>query len=178
MAAGLTNIFFFGVVIILYMGVCYGGSDDKNNEYNALNLSMNNFKKAKIELEKQIEKCDRNKTGISKNVLKDIKLTDDEWKISLFVLSSKAEDICERGTRGDFVIAVSIYRETAKHYGKKATLTDPYSENMMFGHYWKKLEMKAKYLNIPEKKRKKLESISKFSKPFHLFKTLTNLGIE
>ncbi|MCF6236925.1 MAG: hypothetical protein L3J70_11245 [Gammaproteobacteria bacterium] len=177
MAVKLTSSFFLVIILAIFSGSCNGQSSNLD-ETDAFNISINNFKKAKINLEKKIEECDKNRIIISKNAFKNVELTNEEWKVSLFVLSAKAEDSCEQGKRGEFVVAASIYRETAKHYEKKATLADPYSENLMFGHYWKKLEMEAKYLNVSKKKRNLLENLSEINKPFHLFETLSNLGVE
>jgi len=114
---------------------------------------------------------------VPSSLFESIDLTKQELKIALFVLSNKAEDACDESATGKFLIALSIYKTTAKHYGKAAELALPYSEDLLFGHYWGQLEAEAKYLNISKDQREILESIPELQQPFHPFKTLSKSGV-
>jgi len=139
----------------------------------AFELSLQKFKIAKENLERKIEECEKKKITVPPSAFKSLNINREELKTALFVLSNKAEDSCEKGLRGKFVIATSIYRTTAKHYKKPATSAFSYSEDLLFGHYWGKLEFEARYLEISDEQRKKLERIPELKKPFHLIKTLS-----
>lgn len=154
----------------------YATENINSFELKSFELSLKNFELAKTNLENKIEECEKKKIIVPETIFRGLILTKEEWKIALYVLSSRAEDVCELGKRGDCVIAASIYRTTAKHYNRDAKSATPYSEDLLFGHYWKKLELEAQYLNIPNKKRKKLEKIPQFQKPFYLFETLSILN--
>jgi len=140
-------------------------------------LTLNKFEIAKMQLEEKIEKCRKGKVTIPKEVFEGLNLTDKEWKVALFVLGDKAEDACEAGKRGAFVVAASVYRATSRHYHREPVAAISYSEDKLFGHYWKKMESEVDYLKIPKEKRNRLELIPQIQKPFHLFETLTELGI-
>ena len=176
MVVKLINPVLLVFTTIIFTGSCVAESSDSYTT-DAFELSLKKFEIAKANLEKKIEECEKKKVIVSENVFKGLDLTKEEWKIALYVLNDRAEDACEEGKRGEFVIATSIYRTTAKHYKLKATFASAYSEDLLFGHYWMKLESEALYLNISSKKREMLEKISQFQKPFHLFKALSTLDV-
>lgn len=176
MAVKLTNLILLVFTVIIFTESCVA-ENFSSYEKNAFELSLKKFEIAKTNLEIKIEECEKKKIIISENVFKELSLTKEEWKVALFVLSNRAEDACEVGKRGEFVVAASIYRTTAKHYSLDAASASPYSEDLLFGHYWKKLELEVQYLDIPKEKRKTLEKIPQLQKPFHLFKTLSKLNV-
>ena len=138
-------------------------------------LALQKFELADGNLEKKIDECEDKKIIVPPSVFKSVDLTEMEFKIALFVLHNRAEDACDEDLRGKFLIALGIYKTTAKHYGKAAKLALPYSEDLLFGHYWRRLESEARYLEIKKDQREMLESIPQLQQPFHLFETLSKL---
>ncbi len=176
MAVDLTRII---IILLLLSSNTYSQDEPEFYEKRALELAQHRFEIAKNSLNQKINECEKIKTVVPSSLLIPINLTMKELKIALFVLNNRAEDLCEKDMRGNFVIATSIYRTTAEHYRQKGkekeSLTLPYSEDLLFGHYWGKLELEAQYLEIDTKKRIIMENISQLKKPFHLFETLSKM---
>lgn len=174
MAAELTK---FIVIVFSLLIISQACAAEKSRllEERTLELSLQKFELAKSNLERKVDECEKKKITVPPSVFKSVNLTKMELKIALFVLHNRAEDACDEVLRGKFVIAASIYRTTATHYQKKATSALPYSEDMLFGHYWQRVESEAQYLVISNRQREILESIPQLQKPFHLFQTLSKL---
>lgn len=165
------------VVVFLATSSACVANDSRHLGEPALDLASKNFELAKNNLEKRIDECELKKVTVPASAFKAVTLTEKELKVALLVLHNRVEDACDEKARGRFVLAASIYRITAKHYQKTATSALPYSEDMLFGHYWQRLESEAEYLQMNIKQRALLESIPQLKKPFRLFDTLSQLNI-
>lgn len=155
--------------------VCATKQPNVTTTEDTLDLALQKFELAKRNFEIKLAECESKKTSIPPSAFESVNLTKTELKIALFVLHNRAEDACDEEMRGKFLIALSVYRATAKHYNKAATLALPYTEDMLFGHHWRRIEAAAQYLEIDKNQRKILENIPRLQQPFHLFKTLSTL---
>jgi hypothetical protein len=147
-------------------------------ENQALKLAYDQFLLARKSLEKKIKKCEAKRSVLDPALFKSIKLSKKEMEIALSVFNNKAEQNCEKSARGKFVIATGIYRTTATHYNQPAKAVQPYSEELMFGNYWGKLEVESKYMQLDKKQQKLLAKIPELKKPFQLFETLEKLNLK
>jgi len=164
------------LLLLIVTSVCAVEESDSIAE-RAFKLASQKLEIAESNLNKKIAECDDKEIVIPSSVFKSVNLSEMEFKIALLVFHNRAQDACDEDLGGKFVIALSVYRTTAKQYNKAATLALPYSEDLLFGHYWRRVESEARYLEINGEQRKILENIPQLKQPFHLFKTLSNLDI-
>lgn len=141
----------------------------------AYELALNNFLQAKKKYENKIIECNSKKKVIVSPEFQAIDLSEEEQALVLVVLNTRAEFLCEKIELGNFSIASSIYRTTANHYNKQSSIAANYTEDLVFGHYWRTLQLEAKYLEIDKKKREYIENIRVFKQPFFPFKTASKL---
>lgn len=161
------------IIFLFFIQACNANPDVYSEK--AYELASNNFLQVKKEYENKIQECDNKKQVIDSPELQEINLTEKELYLTLAVLSIRADYLCVLKEAGKFSIASSIYRTTANHYKKKPSIASNYSEDLVFGHYWGNLELEAKYLEVEEKKRKRIENIEAFKQPFFPLKTASKL---
>jgi hypothetical protein len=141
----------------------------------AYNIALQQYQSAKHALEKAIIHCENGRKPIPVDVISPLGLTTKQLKVALFILNSRAELHCEKGTREALFYAAGVYRATAKHYGKDPGDALQYDEDNMLSHVWKKLEFEAEYLRIDKETRFTLESMEATQVPFKIFETLDDL---
>ena len=176
-----------GVLLLLGVTSICVAKESSLIEQRVLKLVSERFVQAHNDLEKTIEACDDKRIVVPAHSFSSVSLTDRELKTALLVFHTKAEDACYEGSKAKFVMALGIYNTTVAHYGKTTEelgvsyspgySPENYSEELLFGHYWRQLEAEAKYLTISKDKRAILESIPALQQPFYLFKTLSELGV-
>jgi len=161
------------VFFILFTQACSANTSELSEK--AYLLASNNFLQAKNKYESKVNECNQKKKIIVSPEFQNIELTKEEQVLALVILNNRAESLCESNEAGEFSIASSIFRTTAKHYNKNTSIADNYTEDLTYGHYWRNLQLETKYLEIPEKKRLLIENIEAFKQPFFPLKTLSKL---
>ena len=160
---------------LLITQACSATNQDEHAE-KAYELASNRFLETKKEYEDKIVECENLKKVIVSPEFQAINLTKEEQALSLVVLNNRAESSCQSIEAGKFSVAMSIYRTTANHYKKEPAILNNYSEDLVFGDYWRQLQLEAKYLDISEEKRVLIENIEAFKQPFFPLKTLSKLN--
>jgi hypothetical protein len=158
----------FAVLLSASMTVAVCAADKKVNdeEQRTIGLARLNFEYAKAMFEKKYIQCVEIKQPIlAPSLFKAVDLSGEEMGVALVVLSQKAEDACMGGAKSELAVAASVYRTTAKHFGQEAESASRYTEDLMFGHYWRLLQFEVRYLAINSKQRMILESIPELRKP-------------
>jgi len=174
MAAGFNKLILIFLLFVVSQS-SFGGSALSNISESAFNISLQQYDLAKEELKNAIENCDKKRKPVPPSLITPLEMNINEIKVALFVLNSRAEKVCEGGTRENFFYIAGIHREVSKYYGLSAGDASEHTENLMFSQYWKKLEFEAKYLAINEDVRKKLEAIEALKFPFLIFQTIDEI---
>jgi len=158
----VNNIFIF----ILFIPVIAFSSEQSD----IIELSKQSYLSALKQYDSQIAYCkglsDSNKiTNGNKKILQSLKLTDKQFKKTLFILQWIQSDNCINDRLGLFLISKGQYKSTLKHYNKVDD--DIYSDDDLFMTAQTFYEYKITYLNLPFKVREKIESVEQLKKPFH-----------
>jgi hypothetical protein len=174
-AAFVKNAF---AILLSLAAVAVGAADKKmsDHEQQILALAKLNFEYAKARFGDKFVECMKVKQPIlPPSLFSAVDLNKKEMGVALAVLSQKAEDACMAGTMGELAVAAGVYRTTAQRFGQAAASAARYTEDLMFGHYWRLLDFEVRYLAIDSKQRIILESIPELQKPFDLTATLEGI---
>lgn len=169
------NKFILILAIFMVPQVSHGEYDLTGISRSVFNFSQQQHVIAKQNLENAINNCDGKRKLIPSSLIIPLGMSMDEIKVALFVLNSRAENICESGTREKLFYTSGIHRVVSKHYGVSSGDAMDYTEELMLSQHWKKLEFEVKYLSLNENIRKKLEAIEELKSPFLIFKTIDEI---
>ncbi|MBL1260981.1 MAG: hypothetical protein COB33_010675 [Thiotrichaceae bacterium] len=175
MAAAFNKLILIFLLFVVSQSSFGGGASLSSISESAFNISLQQYDLAKEELENAIENCDKKRKPVPPSLITPLEMNINEIKVALFVLNSRAEKVCEGGTRENFFYIAGIHREVSKYYGLSAGDASEHTEDLMFSQYWKKLEFEAKYLAINENVRRKLEAIDALKSPFLIFQTIDDI---
>jgi len=168
----ISNKLIFAILFLVVSVSGYADSNLSSTSEAAHNMSFQEFEMAKNRLESAIERCDKKRKAVPASSITPLGLELDQIKAALFALNSYAEERCEDGAREAFFVAASIHREVSRRYGISAGEALEYTEDLMFSHYWRTLEIEAEYLRIEEKKRIMLENLEELKIPFLILETV------
>jgi hypothetical protein len=144
-------------------------------EDDAYTIALQQYQSAKLALEQAVTRCESGRQSVPAEKISPLGLTSEQMKVALYTLNARAEARCEKGLREQFFYTASVYRMTAKHYGRDPGDAVQYNEEEMLSHLWRQLEFEAKYLRIDKEVRSALENMEALQVPFKIFETLDNL---
>jgi len=178
MAVGF-NKYTIGFFLIFCSSIVIAGENKIELEKKIMSIALKEFLSAKKAAENIINHCEKigENIVIPRSSVLSIGISLRDLEISLYYLNSKARDNCEGSYLAQFHVSASRYRATAKHYDREAKEALPYTEEKLHGSTWREFRIKLDYYGIEASKRKALENITEFKKPFNLHKTLDEFDI-
>lgn len=97
-------------------------------------------------------------------------------EVAAFVLSARAQAVCEHDARGAAALALANYRAVLRHHGRELTASDAEREAALADPARALLEKEAlEYTSIDARQRTELEGMAEFRAPFDFIAALETL---
>lgn len=170
------------ILFILKLGMAPAIADvnkDVEFEKRVVSIAYQDFINSLKVAEGVIDKCEKEGEKIVPSYLKlkDTGASLNELKVAVYYLHRKSRSKCESPYLSEFLVAVTRYRNTVEYYGYGDKEALSYTDDMLYGNSWSEYEIKAKYLNINQVVRNKLEDVESLNRSFNFQKTIDSLNL-
>lgn len=135
-------------------------------------LARKRLAEATIQLKDRMEFCRKHQIIVPAGTFAQVDLTHGQLRTALSYFSVRASNRCIEEQAGNFVMA-SYMAQRAGIVSKDRTSSAkaPGLESLVLDSRWRELQLKAKYLVLPEDGRDQLGNIKELQEPFNLLKS-------
>lgn len=171
---------FLGLVLLAWpFSPALANEQDAELSKKVVQLATQRLAEAIVALDGKIEKCNRRKSIIPRQILASLKrIPSDDLRLAIAYFSIKADNQCIKAQARDFMVAAYIRQKAEPvNVGSRSEVKSAQLEALVLDSKLRELEYEVGFLSLPTATRRKLEAVEAMRAPFDPIGTAKELGL-